>query len=314
MYRLLAMIPTLFIVSLVVFSLIHLVPGDPAQQYFGVSANPEAVEAMRRQLGLDQPVYEQYIRWLLGVLQGDFGSSLIHGKPITEMFASRMAVTLELVALSMVIALVLGITAGVISATRQYSRMDFFISVFGLAGISLPNFWLGTMLAFVFSVKLGILPFGGYVSFTEDPIGNIKSMIMPALSLGLVSASIIMRMARSSLIDVSRRDYVRTARAKGLQEASIVRRHVLRNSLVPVTTIAGMEAGYMLGGAFLVEAVFFLPGVPTYILSAVLQRDYPVLQAGALLIAVSFMFINLGVDVLNAFLDPRQRDAIARQA
>jgi peptide/nickel transport system permease protein len=306
-YRLLAMIPSLLIVSIVVFSLLHLIPGDPAQQYFGVNAKPEAVEAMRRELGLDRPVHEQYISWLGGLLHGDLGSSLIHRTPIVEMFASRLPVTIQLVAFSMVIALGLGVFAGVISATRQYSRLDFLISVLGLTGISLPNFWLGTMLALVLSVKLGWLPFGGYVPFSEDPIGNIKSMIMPSLSLGLVSASIIMRMTRSALIDVSRRDYIRTARAKGVTEETVVRRHMLKNAMIPVTTIAGMEAGYMFGGAFLVEAVFYLPGVPTYALAAVLQRDYPVLQAATLLIAVTFMVINLGVDVLNAALDPRQR-------
>ena len=311
-YRMLAMIPSLFVVSVVVFSLIHLVPGDPAQQYFGVSAKPEALEAMRRELGLDKPVHEQYITWLWGLLRGDLGSSLIHRTPITELFASRLPVTLELVGLAMVIAVVLGVGAGMISGTRQYSRLDFLISVGGLTGISLPNFWLGTMLALVFAVKLGWLPFGGYVPFSEDPVGNLKSMIMPSLSLGLVSASIIMRMTRNTLIDVSRRDFVRTARAKGVTEETVVRRHMLKNSLIPVTTVAGMEAGYMFGGAFLVEAVFYLPGVPTFALASVLQRDYPVLQAATLLIAVMFMLINLGVDVLNAYIDPRQRITMAR--
>ena len=306
-YRLLAMIPSLLIVSIVVFSLLHLIPGDPAQQYFGVNAKPEAVEAMRRELGLDRPVHEQYLSWLWGLLHGDLGNSLIHRTPITEMFASRLPVTMQLVVFSMVIALAIGVPAGVISATRQYSRLDFLMSTFGLTGISIPNFWLGTMLALVFSVKLGWLPFGGYVPFAEDPVGNIKSMIMPSLSLGLVSASIIMRMTRSALVDISRRDYIRTARAKGVSERTVVRRHMLKNALIPVTTIAGMEAGYMFGGAFLVEAVFYLPGVPTYALAAVLQRDYPVLQAATLLIAVAFMTINLGVDILNASLDPRQR-------
>jgi peptide/nickel transport system permease protein len=214
----------------------------------------------------------------------------------------------------MVVALAIGVVAGVISATRQYSRLDFLISVLGLTGISLPNFWLGTMLALVFSVKLGLLPFGGYTPFTEDPIGNLKCMLLPALSLGLVSASIIMRMTRSSLIDVSRRDYIRTARAKGVSEETVVRRHMLKNSWIPVTTIAGMEAGYMFGGAFLVEAVFYLPGVPTFALAAVLQRDYPVLQAATLLIAVMFMLINLGVDILNAYVDPRLRLSTSRMA
>jgi peptide/nickel transport system permease protein len=306
------MIPSLFVVSVVVFSLIHLVPGDPAQQYFGVSAKPEALEAMRRELGLDKPVHEQYITWLGGLLRGDLGSSLIHRTPISEMFASRLPVTLELVGLAMVIAVLLGVGAGMISGTRQYSRLDFLISVGGLTGISLPNFWLGTMLALVFAVKLGWLPFGGYVPFGEDPIGNIKSMIMPSLSLGLVSASIIMRMTRNTLIDVSRRDFVRTARAKGVTEETVVRRHMLKNALIPVTTVAGMEAGYMFGGAFLVEAVFYLPGVPTFALASVLQRDYPVLQAATLLIAVMFMLINLGVDILNAYIDPRQRITMAR--
>ncbi len=313
-YRILAMIPSLLIVSIVVFSLIHLVPGDPAQQYFGVSAKPEALEAMRRELGLDRPVHEQYLAWLWGLLHGDLGTSLIHRTPITEMFASRLPVTLQLVTFAMVIAVVLGVSAGIISGTRQYSRLDFAISVLGLTGISLPNFWLGTMLALVFSVKLGLLPFGGYVPFSEDPIANIKSMIMPALSLGLVSASIIMRMTRSSLMDISRRDYIRTARAKGASENAVVSRHMLKNAVIPITTVAGMEAGYMFGGAFLVEAVFYLPGIPTYALAAVLQRDYPVLQAATLLIAIAFMSINLFVDVLNAYIDPRQRESMARLA
>jgi peptide/nickel transport system permease protein len=305
--RLLAMIPVLVGMSILIFVTMRLIPGDVAVVFLGTKPTPEAIAAFRAKAGLDQPMYVQYFEWIGRLFRGDVGISLTTGTDIKTELLNRLPITAELTFLSMLIAVLIAVPLGVIAALNHNRGLDLGLTSFGMIGLSLPNFWLGTLLAYFFAIKFAWLPPGGYVPFSEDPVGNLKSMILPALSLGLVSASVIMRMTRSSMLEVIRQDYVRTARAKGLREVIITRGHMLKNALIPVVTVVGMEFGYIFGGAFLVEAVFYLPGVATYTLLAVNQRDYPVLQTVVLLVTLVFMVVNLVVDVLYTYLDPRLR-------
>jgi peptide/nickel transport system permease protein len=305
--RLLAMIPVLVGMSILVFVMMRLIPGDAAVVFLGTKPTPEAVAAFRHKAGLDKPIYVQYFDWIGRLAHGDLGMSLTTGTDIRAELINRLPITLELTLLAILIAIVIAVPLGVIAALRHNSVVDLGLTSLGMIGLSLPNFWLGTMLVLFFSVKEQWFPPGGFVPFTDDPLGNLKAMALPAISLGVVSASVIMRMTRSSMLEVVRQDYVRTARAKGLTNGLINRRHLLKNALIPVITVAGMEMGYIFGGAFLIEAVFYLPGIATYALLAVNQRDYPVLQTVVLLVTVVFMLINLGVDLLYTWLDPRLR-------
>lgn len=305
--RLLAMIPVLIGMSILVFVTMRLIPGDVAVVFLGTKPTPEAIAAFREKAGLDKPMYLQYFDWIGRLARGDVGISLTTGADIRTELANRLPITAELTMLAMLIAILIALPLGIIAALNHNTGIDLGLTSFGMIGLSLPNFWLGTLLAFFFAIKVQWFPPGGYIPFSEDPVGNLKSMALPAFSLGLVSASVIMRMTRSSMLEVIRQDYVRTARAKGLREAVITRGHLLKNALIPVITVAGMEFGYIFGGAFLVEAVFYLPGVATYALLAVNQRDYPVLQTVVLLVTLVFMLVNLIVDVLYTWLDPRLR-------
>lgn len=305
--RLLAMIPVLIGMSILVFVTMRLIPGDVAVVFLGTKPTPEAIAAFREKVGLDQPMYLQYFDWIGRLLRGDLGISLTTGTDIRTELATRLPITAELTILSMLIAVVIAVPLGIIAALNHNKGLDLGLTSLGMIGLSLPNFWLGTLLAFFFAIKVQWFPPGGYIPFTEDPVGNLKAMFLPAVSLGLVSASVIMRMTRSSMLEVVRQDYVRTARAKGLRESAITRGHLLKNALIPVITVIGMEFGYIFGGAFLVEAVFYLPGVATYALLAVNQRDYPVLQTVVLLVTLVFMLVNLIVDILYTWLDPRLR-------
>ncbi len=305
--RLLAMIPVLVGMSILVFVTMRLIPGDVAVVFLGTKPTPEAIAAFREKVGLDQPMYLQYFDWIGRLARGDLGISLTTGTDIKTELATRLPITAELTILAMVIAVLIALPLGIIAALNHNKAIDLGLTSLGMVGLSLPNFWLGTLLAFFFALKVQWFPPGGYIPFSEDPIGNLKSMFLPALSLGLVSASVIMRMTRSSMLEVVRQDYVRTARAKGLRQSVITRGHLLKNALIPVITVIGMEFGYIFGGAFLVEAVFYLPGVATYALLAVNQRDYPVLQTVVLLVTLVFMLVNLIVDILYTYLDPRLR-------
>jgi peptide/nickel transport system permease protein len=305
--RLLAMIPVLIGMSILVFVMMRLIPGDAAVVFLGTKPTPEAVAAFRHKAGLDKPIYVQYFDWIGRLARGDLGMSLTTGTDIRTELTNRLPITLELTLLAILIAIVIAVPLGVIAALRHNTAVDLGLTSLGMIGLSLPNFWLGTMLVLFFSVKEQWFPPGGFIPFSDDPVGNLKSMALPAISLGVVSASVIMRMTRSSMLEVVRQDYVRTARAKGLTNSLITRRHLLKNALIPVITVAGMEVGYIFGGAFLIEAVFYLPGIATYALLAVNQRDYPVLQTVVLLVTVVFMLINLGVDLLYTYLDPRLR-------
>ena len=305
--RLMAMIPVLVGMSILVFVMMRLIPGDVAVVFLGTKPTPEAIAAFRHKVGVDKPMYVQYFDWIGRLATGDLGISLTTGTNIRTELINRLPVTLELTTLAIMIAVLLAVPMGVLAALRHNSSVDLGLTSLGMIGLSLPNFWLGTMLVFLFSVRMQWFPPGGFVSFTDDPVGNLKSMALPAFSLGVVSASVIMRMTRSSMLEVVRQDYVRTARAKGLTGLLIVRRHLLKNALIPVITVAGMEVGYLFGGAFLIENVFYLPGIATYALLAVNQRDYPVLQTVVLLVTFVFMLINLVVDVIYTYLDPRLR-------
>ncbi|HET7094678.1 MAG TPA: ABC transporter permease [Thermomicrobiales bacterium] len=305
--RLLAMIPVLIGMSILVFVMMRLIPGDAAVVFLGTKPTPEAVAAFRHKAGLDKPIYVQYFDWVGRLARGDLGTSLTTGTDIGTELTNRLPITLELTLLAILIAIVIAVPLGVVAALRHNTAVDLGLTSLGMVGLSLPNFWLGTMLVLFLSVKVQWFPPGGFIPFSDDPLGNLKSMALPAISLGVVSASVIMRMTRSSMLEVVRQDYVRTARAKGLTQGLITRRHLLKNALIPVITVAGMEVGYIFGGAFLIEAVFYLPGIATYALLAVNQRDYPVLQTVVLLVTVVFMLINLAVDLLYTWLDPRLR-------
>lgn len=303
--RLIALIPVLLGISIVVFLLVHLVPGDVVSVMLGPSATPEAREALRKLFGLDRPLIMQYLTWLGNVLQGDVGTSLRTGQPVMSSILSRFSVTLELTGLAMLVALAIGIPAGLIGAIKQYSKTDYVVTTFALAGLSIPSFLLATLLILLFALKWRLLPPSGYVPFRDDPVLNLKLMVMPALALGLGAASYVTRITRSSVLETMRQDYIRTAYAKGLPASRVVIRHGLKNALIPIVTIIGIQLGYLLGGAVIIEAIFGVPGVGRLALDGINMRDYPVVQGTVLFITVVFVFINLAVDVLYAYLDPR---------
>lgn len=305
--RLVQMVPVLLLVSLIVFSLLHLTPGDPAISMLGEEATPESVAALRAKLGLDQPLPVQYVRWLGAVLQGDLGRSIRSNQPVSEAILDRLPVTIELSLLSALIALVIAIPAGIISAMRRNSALDTSATTMALLGVSLPNFFLAILLIFLLSLKLGWLPPIGYTPFLDNPAENLKKMIMPAITLGTALSAIVMRMTRSSLLEILDQDYVRTARAKGLNEANVVRRHALRNALIPVVTVVGLQIGGLLGGAIITESIFVLPGIGRLLVDSIFQRDFPLVQGVVLFASLAFLFANLAVDLLYAVLDPRIR-------
>lgn len=305
--RFLALILVLFGISIVVFLLVHLVPGDVVSVLMGPRTSPEQREALRKIFGLDDPLYVQYWHWLRGVLQGDLGDSLRTGQPVLAQIIDRFGVTLELTSLALLLALAIGIPAGIIGAVKQYSKIDFAVTVFALAGLSIPEFLLGTLLILLLSLKWRLLAPSGYVPFSEDPMQNLKLMIMPAVALGMGSASYITRMTRSSVLETLRQDYIRTAYAKGLRGSAIVIGHALKNALIPIVTVIGIQLGYLLGGAVIIEAIFSVPGVGRYALDGINMRDYPVVQGTVLFVTVVFVSINLVVDILYAYLDPRIR-------
>jgi len=263
----------------------------------GDSATEETVNALRKQLGLNDPVFLQFFRYLGGVFSGDFGTSYTSRAPVLDAILTRYPATLTLAGLSVVIMIVIGIPTGIISATRQYSFMDRFSTSVALVGVSMPTFWIGMLLVLLFSLKLGWFPVSGFY--------GPKYWILPAFSIGINSAAIIMRMTRSSMLEVIRSDYIRTARSKGQSERKIVWHHALKNALVPIITIVGVQLGLQLGGAMVTESVFSIPGLGSYMLTAIKTRDYPVVQGGVIFIALTFSFVNLLVDIIYAFVDPR---------
>ena len=303
--RLLVAVPTLLLVSVLVFALQRLLPGDPVLALAGEERSPEVIAFLRTKYQFDQPLPVQYAHWLGGLLHGDFGLSVRTRLPIGTMIAEKLPVTLELATLSMLLAVGVGVPAGVVAALRRGSAVDHLVSAVGLAGLSVPSFWLGIMLILLFSVGLGWLPSGGFTPFLADPWANLKGMLMPALVLGAASAAIIMRHTRSSMLSVLRQDFVRTARSKGLDERIVVVRHALRNGLVPVVTLGTLQFGQLLSGAVLTEQVFGIPGFGKMIVDGVFSRDYAVVQAVVLCAAAFFLLMSLLADLAYVLLNPR---------
>ncbi len=286
-------------VSLIVFGIMKLVPGDVAQVLVGTEGTAEDVENIRHALGLDQPVYVQYGLFLAHLVQGDLGRSAVTRRPISEEIASRVEPTAELALAALVVAVVVGLTSGIVSATRRYSVWDNLVTLLALVGVSMPIFWLGLMLMLLFSVALRWLPSSG--------AGTPAQLVLPAIALGLASSAIIARQTRSGLLEVLGQDYVRTARAKGLLERVVVLRHALKNAMIPTLTVVGLQVGYLLGGAVLTETVFARPGLGRLLVDAIASRDIAVVQATIMLLSAVFLVVNLVVDVLYVQLDPRIR-------
>ena len=300
-------IPTLFVVSIGIFLMVRLLPGDIIDILFGgdQTASEEVKQQAREQLGLNGSYAEQYWRWISGVVQGDFGFSLRNAEPVSNIVFDALTVTLELVILALLIATLVGVPLGVLSAVKRDTGWDVAARIGGLVGLSVPSFWLATLLLLLTSRVFGWVPPLVYISPFDDPIGNLSQFILPALSISVFTMAIVMRMVRATMLEVLGQDYVRTARAKGVGRKTVISRHALRNALIPVVTIIGFEIGVLIGGAAIIETIFGLPGVGYVLLQAIFGRDYPVIQAMTLLIAFTFIFANLLVDLLYGVLDPR---------
>jgi peptide/nickel transport system permease protein len=298
---------TLLIISLIVFTGVRLIPGDPARVLGGTDADPAGLEEIREKYGLKDPIPVQYLRWLGLALRGDLGESIRTRTSVAWTIAIKAPITLELAALSLLVAIGIAIPAGVLAAVRRNTVWDVLASSVSLCGVSVPNFWLGIMLILLVSVRFGWLPASGFVPLAEDVLGNVKRMLMPALVLGTGLAAVLMRQTRNAMIEVLSADYVRTARAKGLAQRAVVVRHALRNGLIPVVTILGLQMGALMGGAVVTEQIFVLPGFGRLIVEAVFTRDYPVVQGVVLITASSYVLINLLVDVSYSVLNPRIR-------
>lgn len=305
--RLAAIVPTLFFVSVLIFGLQQLLPGDPAIAMAGEERDPNVIAYLRGKFHLDDPLPVRYGYWLRGALHGDLGESVRIQQPVTDLILEKLPVTLELAGLAMLVALVIGIGAGVGSAVLRDTKWDYAANFFALWGLSTPNFWLGILLILLFSVKLGWLPASGYVSPFEDLKENLKGMVMPAFVLGNALAAYLMRHTRSAMLQVLASDYVRTARAKGLGERVVVLRHALRNALVPIITLSALQLGELLGGAVLTEQVFSIPGFGKLIVDAVFNRDYSVVQGVVLFTATVYILLNLLADIAYFLVNPRMR-------
>jgi peptide/nickel transport system permease protein len=301
---------TLLGVSLVTFLFLRLIPGDAITARLGTSTalGPEQLERMRALFGLDQPLHVQYLNWIGSLLRGDAGYSIRSGQPVTAEIAQRLPVTIELAFGAAFVALVIGVPLGLASALRQGSPWDLTARGFGLLGLAVPNFWLGTLIILLFARYLRWMPnTGGYVDLFQDPLGNARFLIFPSITLGVAMAAVVMRTTRSAMLDVLGTDYIRTAHAKGLAAPRVIERHAVKNGLIVVITILGIQVGYLLGGAVIVEEVFSLPGLGRMLLNAINQRDYALVQAAVLVIAALFVLANTFVDVLYGVLDPRIR-------
>ncbi|MEM7734568.1 MAG: ABC transporter permease [Deinococcota bacterium] len=307
--RVLLALPALFGVTFIVFALMRAVPGDVVTQLVGLEGNvsAERLEEMRRMFGLDLPIHEQFGAWFGAAIRGDLGSSLRTGRPVMQDLALRFPVTLQLTVFSLAITLILAIPLGIVAAVWRGTMIDYGLSMLALLGLSIPGFFLGILLVLLFSLQLRWLPPAGYIPLQEDLGNNLRHMLLPSLSLGVILAAATMRIMRSSLLEILGRDYIRTARAKGLSWSMTTLRHALRNALIPVITVVGLQFGTLLGGAVIIEQVFSLPGIGRFALEGINLRDYPVVQGAVLMIALSFIIVNLLVDVLYSLIDPRIR-------
>ena len=306
--RLAQAVALVLVVATLVAVFIHLIPGDPVYVILGENnVTPERVAAVRAELGLDRPIPVQYADWLGRVARGDFGDSLTSRRPIGGDLLLRLPRTLELILVSTLLSVAVGIPLGVVAATYRNRLPDLFVSTVALVGVSAPVFVVGTLLLLVFGVRWGILPATGYVAFGEDPLGHLQHLILPSVTLATLETAVVLRMTRSSMLEVLAEDYVRTARAKGLDGQVILYGHALRNALIPVLTIIGVQIGSSLGGTVLVELIFNWPGLSSYLVTGINQRDYPVVQAVVLVIAALFILLNLLTDLIYAVVDPRIR-------
>ena len=305
--RILVTIPTLIGISVLIFMMVRLLPGDIVDVLLGadVGADPALKEQAREQLGLNGSYPEQYWRWISGIVQGDFGFSLRNQQPVSEVLLNALPITFELVFLGLLIAVVIGLPLGVLSAVKRDSRHDYAARIGGLIGVSIPNFWLATLLLLFTSRVFGWVPPLTYVPIYEDPIANLSQLILPATAISVFTLAIVMRMVRATMLEVLGQDYVRTARAKGVKQKVVISRHALRNALIPVVTVVGFEVGILMGGSAIVEIIFGLPGLGNTLLNAIFNRDYPVVQGATMLLAFIFISANLLVDLIYGVLDPR---------
>lgn len=308
--RLIALIPTLLGISIIVFAVMHLIPGDTITAMIGTQFKLTETQAaaLREYYGLDKPLPEQFGRWILATVQGDLGYSVRKGEPVLPLILRHFPLTLELALFAMLIAVALGVPLGILSAIKRDSAIDLAGRVFALIGLAMPNFWLGTLIILVLSLYFQIMPnAGNYVDFFTDPIANLKQMVFPAITLGFAASADILRMVRSSMLEELAEDYVRTARSKGLAERAVILKHCLKNALIPVITIVGLETGYLFGGAVIVESVFALPGIGRLLLDGIGERDYAVVQGTILFIAFNFVLVNLLTDLAYSWVNPRIR-------
>jgi len=300
---------TLFDISLIVFTGVRMIPGDPARVMAGTDADDAGLAEIREKYGLNDAVVVQYLRWLRLTVGGDLGESIRTREPVIRTVGRKLPITIELAVLSLLVAVAIAIPVGVLSAVRRNSLWDYLANGASLCGLSVPSFWLGIMLILFFSVRLGVLPASGFVSLWEDPVANVKRMIMPAFVLGTALTAVLMRQTRNSMIEILSADYIRTARSKGLAGRVVVFRHAIRNGLIPVVTILGLQMGALMGGAVVTEQIFVVPGFGRLIVEAVFTRDYPLVQGVVLITASAYVLINLLVDVSYTVLDPRIRVA-----
>jgi peptide/nickel transport system permease protein len=303
--RILLMIPVAVLVTIIIFLLIRLAPGDPVLVYAGEERDPETLAKIRTSLGLDQPLPVQYFYWIGHALQGDFGRSIRTRQPVSEAIVERMGATLELGLVAVILSTSISLVVGTIAALKRNSWIDILATGVTLAGVSLPNFFLGLVLILIFSLAVRVFPPGGYVAFTADPLGNLERIILPAITLAAASLAVNLRQMRSSLLDVLAQDYIRTAQAKGLSRYGVIARHALKNALIPVVTLIGLQVGAVFEGALITETIFFWPGIGRLAVDSIGGRDYPVVQAIVLVSALSFMVTTLLVDILYGWLDPR---------
>jgi len=303
--RLLTLIPTLLIVATVGFLLIHLAPGDPVALMLGEEADLRDVELLTRQLGLDQPILVQLVRWYGRLFRGDLGYSLFLHRPVLTAIMDRLECTLLLTLYALLISVVLGVILGIIAAVKQNTTIDQAAMLVSLVGLSMPSFWLGLMLIWLLALGVRWFPSSGYVPLAEGVVANLRSLFLPSLTLGFIGAAPIARMVRSSMLEVLNLEYIRTARAKGLKERSVILSHAFRNALIPAVTMVGMTVGGLIAGAIIVETVFALPGVGRLVISSIARRDFPAIQGVLIFTATVFVVVNLVVDILYVYLDPR---------
>jgi peptide/nickel transport system permease protein len=305
--RIISALPVLLLVSIMVFLLIHLIPGDPVIAMLGEDATPEMIKALNEELGFDRPLHKQYISWLFRTLQGDLGRSIHNKEPVVKSLMLRLPVTIELTLLAFFVAILISLPIAIAGAIRQNSWIDMIGSAIASAGVAMPSFWLGILLIYLFAAYLRILPASGYIPIQESPFQNIRHMVLPTLTLGMWLSASVMRLVRSGMIEVLRQPYIRTARAKGLPNKIVLIRHALKNAVIPVVTILGMQLGRLMGGAVVTETIFALPGIGQLAVTSIYSRDFPPVQAIVMVMAVAMLLSSIIVDILYSFLDPRIR-------